>query len=356
MEGSLWRETLARSLRSHDATELVGGMCHGNGCRQETTRLHAISCSKTGWSSLTHNRVLHQALARSLRESKVQFVVEDTWPFRQRASEENGRLNPLRMDITTEAGALFDNHPRHKNKALLLDITIVNPCAGSNLGNAARHVGKHLADAVERKKNKYRGSFPATYSLLLLAMSTCGDVGSDVRALIKELAIRRVQHRSETYSNDSQHLVEGTEVARLRRRFSFVLQQALSFRTRHHLCRQGVALASTRRPHLQGPASVQAHGTGGITGSEGQEGANGVGGGIEVEGGNGDGNGDGAGAGTGVEANEGAQDGNGDGSGDGSGDGAGTGTGRERGRGRGRGGGSVDEHRMGTGTGTGTGT
>ena len=212
MEGPLWSETLGRSLGSHDATELVGGMCHGNGCRQETTRLHAISCSKTGWP-------------------------------------------------TTEAGALFDSHPRHKNKALLLDITIVNPCAGSNLGNAARHVGKHLADAVERKKNKYRGSFPATYSLLPLAMSACGDGGSDVHALIKELAIRRVQHRSETYSNDSQHLAEGTEVARLRRRFSFVLQQALSF-TRHHLCRQGVALASTRRPHSQGPASVQAHRTG----------------------------------------------------------------------------------------------
>ena len=53
MEGSLWRETLGRSLGSHDATELVGGMCHGNGCRQETTRLHAISCTKTGWSSLS---------------------------------------------------------------------------------------------------------------------------------------------------------------------------------------------------------------------------------------------------------------------------------------------------------------
>ena len=116
MEGPLWRETLGRSLRSHDATELVGGTCRGNGCRQETTRLHAISCSKTGWSSLTHNRVLHQALARSLRESKVQFVVEDTWPFRQRASEQNGRLNLLRMDITTEAGALFDSHPRHYNR------------------------------------------------------------------------------------------------------------------------------------------------------------------------------------------------------------------------------------------------
>ena len=337
MEGPLWRETLGKSLGSHSATERVGGMCHGNGCWRETTRLHAISCTKTGWSSLTHNRVLHQALARSLRERKVQFVVEDTWPFRQRASKQNGTLNPLRMNITTEAGALFDNHPRLKSKALLLDITIVNPCAGSNLRNAARHVGKHFADAVERKKNKYRGSFPATYSLLPLAMS-CGDVGSDVHALIKELAIRRVQHRSETYSNESQHLAEGTEVARLRRRFSFALQQALSFRTRHHLCRQGVALASTRQPHSQGPASVQAHRTGRVTGSEGREGANGVGGGIGVGGGNGDGNGDvnghgdgdGAGTGTGMEVNEGAQDGSGDGSGDGAGTGTGTGVGTRR--------------------------
>ena len=48
MEGPLWRETLGRSLGSHDEAELVGGMCHGNGCRQETTRLHAISCTKTG--------------------------------------------------------------------------------------------------------------------------------------------------------------------------------------------------------------------------------------------------------------------------------------------------------------------
>ena len=114
-------------------------------------------------------------------------------------------------------------------------MTIVNPCTGSNLEKAARHVGKYFADAVERNKNMYRGSFPATYSLVSLAMSTCGEVGSDVHALIKELAIRRVERRSEIHSNESQHLVEGTEVARFRRRFSLVLQQALSFRTRHHL-------------------------------------------------------------------------------------------------------------------------
>ena len=72
MEGPLGRETIGRSVGSHDATELVGGMCHGNGCRQETTRLHAISCTKTEWSSLTHNNVLHQpSRARSLRNLLV---------------------------------------------------------------------------------------------------------------------------------------------------------------------------------------------------------------------------------------------------------------------------------------------
>ena len=185
------------------------------------------------------------------------------------------------MGIITEAGALFDNHPRLRNKALLLDITIVNPCAGSNLGSAARHVGEYLSDAVERKKNKYRGSFPATYSLLPRAMSTCGEVGSDMHALIKELTTRRVQHRSETHSNKYQHLAEGIEVARLRRRFSFVLQQALSFRTRHLLCRQGVALASTRHPRLQGPASVQAHRTGGLPGPRDRKERTGSGVGLE---------------------------------------------------------------------------
>ena len=195
------------------------------------------------------------------------------------------------MGIMLEAGALFDNHARLRNKAPLLDITIVNPCAGANPGNAAHHVGKHLADIVERKKNKYQGSFPATYSFLLLAMSTCGEVGSDVRALMKELAIRRVEHRSETRSNESQYLEEGAEVARLRRRLSFVPQQALSFPMRHHLSIQRVALASTRQLYSQGPVSVYAHRTDeGVTGPEEQEGANGVGGGIGVRGRNGDGN------------------------------------------------------------------
>ena len=49
MEGSLWRESLGRSLESHDAAWHVGGMCYGNDCRKETTRpmcqLHTGECS-----------------------------------------------------------------------------------------------------------------------------------------------------------------------------------------------------------------------------------------------------------------------------------------------------------------------
>ena len=113
-----------------------------------------------------------------------------------------------------------------------------------------------------------------------------------------------------THANESQHLAEGAEVGRLRRRFSFVLQQALSFRTRHHLYRQGVALASTRQVRSQGPVTVQAHRTEGVTGSEGQEGANGSGARLE--------SGAETGTGTGVETRRRTSDGNGDGNGDGS--------------------------------------
>ena len=106
------------------------------------------------------------------------------------------------MDVTTEAGALFRGNPRLKNKALLLDLTIVNPCVSTNLANATCQPGKHFTDVVKRKKNKYRGSFSATYSLLHHTMSTCGEVGSDVYALIKELVIKRVKR------NPGIHLVE----------------------------------------------------------------------------------------------------------------------------------------------------
>ena len=68
-------------------------------------------------------------------------------------------------------------------------IAIVNPRANFNLENTARHAGKHLADAVERKEIQV-SRLVATYSLLLLTTSTCGEVSSEVYALINSTTRR----------------------------------------------------------------------------------------------------------------------------------------------------------------------
>ena len=127
-------------------------------------------------------------------------------------------------------------------------------------------------------------------------MSTCEEAGSDVYALNMEFATRRVERRSEIHSNESQDLAEGSEVARLRRRVSFVLEQALLFRWCHHLCRQGMAFAAPRQLHSQTPVTMQANCTERVTRSERQKGANGNGNG------NGNGNSDGDGDEAKVEA------------------------------------------------------
>ena len=110
-----------------------------------------------------------------------------------------------------------------------------------------------------------------TTHTLPLAMSTCNEIDSDVHALSKKFAIRRIEHRSEIRSNVSQHLAEGTNVARLRRQFSFVLHQAFSSRTHYHLCRQGVALAGNRKLRSQDPVPVHALCTNGLIGSKGRK-------------------------------------------------------------------------------------
>ena len=174
-------------------------------------------------------------------------------------------------------------------------------------------------------------------------MSTCGEVGSDVHALIKELAIRRVQHRSvtpqrvPTSGGRDRSTINSTSSAAILFCFTastFIPQTSPSLQTGGGVCEHPTAPFA--RPGVCTSASYW-----GVNGSKGQEGANGGGGGIGVGGGNGDGNGNGvrgengdmnghgdgvgAGTGTGVEVNEGAQDGNGVGSGDGAGTGTGTG-------------------------------
>ena len=160
MEPSLWRETLGRCLGSHDQCDPIGGTCHGAGCSQPTTRLHTLSCPKTGWGTRTHSQVLHQAVARSLRECSLDICLEDTTPFQASAQARHGS-HPLRMDVTVGPSALFRGHRQREERHLLLDLTVVNPCAPSNLDKEVTRPGTALAEAAKRKQNKYRGTFRA---------------------------------------------------------------------------------------------------------------------------------------------------------------------------------------------------
>ena len=110
-------------------------------------------------------------------------------------------------------------------------------------------------------------------------MSTCGEAGSDVHALIKEPVIRRVEHMSEIHSKESPHLAEGMEVARLRQQFSICLTADPFISHALPSLQTGVALARTRQLRSQGPVSTRASYRG-VTRSEGRKRANGFGGGI----------------------------------------------------------------------------
>ena len=101
-------------------------------------------------------------------------------------TERHGRRPPVEGILTQEPG-----------------IIIVNPSTSSIQDNTARREENHLTNPIEREKNEYRGSFPATFSLLPLAISTCGEIPLDVHVLIEGLSIRRVEYGSEIHSNES---------------------------------------------------------------------------------------------------------------------------------------------------------
>ena len=150
--------------------------------------------------------MLHQALVRFLREAKAQIVIEDTWSFRQRRRDRSWAKN-----IHARTGRCCSTLPLSLNWSYV----------SSDLGKAARQRDKHLAE-VERKNNTHRCLSTATCFLLPLAiMSTCCNVGSDVHALIKGLAIRRVEYNSEINSEGSLPSREGSgNNASSKRRFA----------------------------------------------------------------------------------------------------------------------------------------
>ena len=150
------------------------------------------------------------------------------------------------MDIATKPGAILSSDD--SNKGFLYDVTIVNATAGKHIVASAQRGGSALSRAKTRKENTYRGSYDsATYTLVTLAFSTCGDIGADTIDFIKQLAYHRVAKRGGEVDEHEMAAAQGQEGAELRRRFSFVLQRALSQRTR-------IAMAKAHALPPGGPA------------------------------------------------------------------------------------------------------
>ena len=152
-----------------------------------------------------------------------------------------------------------------------------------------------------RAEEKQESGLVLRYSLLPLAMLTCSEAGLDVHALIKEFTHRtgRAQVGDTLQRVPASARENGISTYVLGGDTLFISKQALSFRTRHHLCRQGLALAGTQQLRSIDTVPLHVHCTEGITRSEGLEGARGGGNGIRV--GNGDGDGHGAGSGAKTE-------------------------------------------------------
>lgn len=107
MEGSLWRATSGRAL---------GHMMRWNQSARHATIMVAGKRLPASMLSRAQRRDENsspttEALARSLSESKVQSVIESTWLFQERGTGQQVGHHRLRMEVITEAGALFGYDP-----------------------------------------------------------------------------------------------------------------------------------------------------------------------------------------------------------------------------------------------------
>ena len=209
---------------------------------------HTLTCGKTGWGTVTHNRVLNRAVAKELREVHVPISIEDSTPFNRAPRGESAP--PLRMDIVTAPGSLFHGDRSLHSKSVLIDLTLTHPCTSTRMTRHAHLPGSAVDDAATMNRRKYLGTFPATsYHLLPLAVSGYGEIGVDGQKLIKAIAEARVRARGEPSTPQDHRQQVGAHIAGIRRRLSCALNEALSLRTRAHLYRQNVySLGPLRAP------------------------------------------------------------------------------------------------------------
>ena len=246
MERPLWREILRRSLGSHDAAGLVGGMCHGNDCWQEPhpdtlypAQRRDGALSSTSESSTRHGldpfaRVKSSLSLKTYGPSDKELVDKTAENILYEWTQQR------KWGHTSTA----TSNARIKRFYLTLPSLTLAPASIWRMQHA---MPEKISTTQPSGRKPSIGVRSPLRSLLSPVVSTCGEPGSDVHALTEELAIRRAKHRSAIHSSESQQLAEGTKVAHLRRRFSL-------FCNRHvHSAR--AIISADREWHLRAPDS-----------------------------------------------------------------------------------------------------
>lgn len=126
---------------------------------------------------------------------------------------------PFQPNTQSERGPTRHRNMIARSNNLVLDPSIVNPCALTNLGKEAKRSEAVITAAVKKKRYKYQYKFPATSTLLLLAVSICGILGLDTQPLIKAMAVRHVDFQDDMPTSRARAAAEGREIAQLCRRF-----------------------------------------------------------------------------------------------------------------------------------------
>jgi hypothetical protein len=165
-------------------------------------------------------------------------VREDRACFRQQAMQGlRGTEREPRMDITLMPGAVRGaRDPAIRDKHLLIDVTMRQPCAESSIRALRTHriAGAAAAKGESDKVNTYSAVIdPVTSTLIAFAVETFGRLGSQAERLVRELALHCADRACGPFGEGvaaAGAAVRSRTVALIRQRVSVALQTAVSMR------------------------------------------------------------------------------------------------------------------------------
>ena len=191
---------------------------------------HALACPLSGHGTSAHHTMVHEVrrVCRHMGVSEARMAVEDSNCFdgpQAEARRAQAPLRPLRMDLTLAAGSLAGaDEADLRDRATLIDVTIVNPTASSTviMAGADRTPGFAACRKENEKNAHYAGTFmEATSAFFPFAFDTYGRLGGHAAQLLNALIAHGAAHRDES---------KGKLAAYLYQRLSVALQCTMSVR------------------------------------------------------------------------------------------------------------------------------